>query len=176
MIETAIALAQFAPSILRFFGVGEKPVAVAEQVVNLAQTVTGAKSPQEALEALRGNAALAQQFNLAALAADTELEKAALADRQDARHRDVEIRKLTGGKNDRATWMIVGDLVGLLACLVALLFFKKDMPAEVASLLNIIAAGLVLCLRDAHQFEFGSSRGSKDKDSLLGRLAGGGDK
>lgn len=176
MIETAIALAQFAPSILRFFGVGEKPVAVAERVVNLAQTITGAKSPQEALDALRANAGLAQQFNLAVLAADTELEKAALADRQDARHRDVEIRKLNNGENKRATWMIVGDLVGLVACMVILIFFKKDIPAEVAGILNIIAAGLVLCLRDAHQFEFGSSRGSKEKDALLGRIAGGDDK
>lgn len=171
LTKTAMALAQFAPSIMRFFGVGEKPAAVAEQVIDIAQTVTGAKSPEEALNALRGNAELAQQFNLAVLAADSELEKVVLADRQDARHRDVEVRKLTGGKNDRATWMIVGDLIGLLACLVALLFFKKDMPAEVASLLNIIAAGLVLCLRDAHQFEFGSSRGSKEKDAMLGEIA-----
>ncbi len=176
LTKTAMALAQFAPSILRFFGAGEKPVAVAEQVVNIAQTVTGTRSPQAALDALRQDSQLAQQFNLAVLAADTELEKAALADRQDARHRDVEIRKLTGGKNNRADWMIVGDLAGLVACMVILIFFKKDIPGEVAGILNVIAAGLVLCLRDAHQFEFGSSRGSKEKDDLLGRIAGGGGK
>lgn len=175
-VSAALALAQFAPSILRFFGVGEKPIAIAEQVVNIAQTVTGANSPQAALDALRQDPQLAQQFSLAVLAADTELEKAALADRQDARHRDVEIRKLTGGKNNRPDWMIVGDLVGLVVCMVVLIFFKKDIPGEVAGILNVIAAGLVLCLRDAHQFEFGSSRGSKEKDDLLGRIAGRGDK
>lgn len=170
-LSLVMSLAQFAPSIMRYFGAGEKPAAVVEQVVGIAQKITGTQSGPEALEALRKNAELAQQFNMAVLAADTELEKAALADRQSARARDIEIRKLTGGKNDTAKWMIIGDLVGLMACLVALIFFKKDMPAEVASLLNVIATGLVLCLRDAHQFEFGSSRGSKEKDAMLGDIA-----
>ncbi len=170
-ISLIMSLAQFAPSIMRFFGAGEKPAGVVEQVIGIAQNITGTKSGPEALEALRKNGELAQQFNLAVLAADGELEKAVLADRQSARARDIEVRKLTGGKNDTAKWMIIGDLVGLLACLVALIFFKKDMPAEVASLLNVIAAGLVLCLRDAHQFEFGSSRGSKEKDAALSEIA-----
>ncbi len=173
MIAEAIALAQFAPSILRFFGVGEKPVAVAEQVVNIAQTITGAKSPQEALDALRQDPQLAQQFNLAVLAANTELEKAALADRADARARDVEIRKLTGGDNRRQDVMIAMAAIGLIACLVVLVFFRKEIPGEAVGIISTIAGIFGACLKDAFAFEFGSSRGSKEKDTLLGEIARG---
>lgn len=170
-ISAAIALAQFAPSILRFFGVGEKPVAVAEQVVGIAQAVTGAKSAQEAAEAMRANPELAQQFNTAVLAANTELEKAALADRQDARAHDLEVRKLNDGKNARQDVMILGAVLGLVCCLGVLIVFKKDMPGEVVGILSMIAGIFGACLKDAYAFEFGSSRGSKEKDAIIGGIA-----
>lgn len=171
-ISAAIALAQFAPSILRFFGVGDKPVAVAERVVQIAQGITGGATPTEALERMRADAALAQQFNLAVLAADTELEKAALADRQGARERDVEIRKLNDGKNTRADLMVIGAVLGLISCLLVLAFFKKDVPGEVVGIISTVAGIFGACLRDAFQFEFGSSRSSRDKDALIARQMG----
>ena len=170
-ISLIMALAQFAPSIMRFFGAGEKPAAVVEQVVNIAQTVTGMKTPAEALEALRKNAELAQQFNLAVLAADAELEKAALADVQDARRRDIEIRKMAGGENRRQDVMIAMVAIGLIACLVVLVFFRKDIPGEAVGIISTIAGIFGACLKDAFAFEFGSSRGSKEKDSVLSKIA-----
>lgn len=170
-ISIALGLAQFAPSILRFFGVGEKPVAVAQKVVQIAQTITGAQTPEAALTSMRENAQFAQQFNLAVLAADTELEKAYIADRANARERDIEVRKLDGGQNRRADVMVVCDWLGLVACLVVLSMFRKDMPGEVVALLSTIASLFGLCLRDAHQFEFGSSRGSKEKTVALSEIA-----
>jgi hypothetical protein len=166
-VTLALALAQFAPSILRYFGVGEKSVAVAEKVVGIAQTVSGAKTPQEALEALSQDAELAQRFNLAVLAADKELEHSFLADRKDARAHDIQVRQQNEGKNRRADVMIVCDWLGLIACLVVLTFFRKEVPGEVVALLSTIASIFGLCLRDAHQFEFGSSRGSKEKDQAM---------
>lgn len=170
-ISIALGLARFAPSIMRFFGAGEKPVAAAEKIVGIAQTVTGAKSPEEALATMRENAQLAQQFNLAVLAADTELEKAVLADRQDARARDIKVRELTGGENARANLMIVGDIVGLVACVVVLIFFRKELPGEAVGILATITGIFGACLRDAHQFEFGSSRSSQRKDDVIGEIA-----
>lgn len=164
-ITIALGLAQFAPSILRFFGVGEKPVAVAEKVVQIAQTVTGKGTPEEALAAMRENAQLAQQFNLAALAADSDLQKAYLADRANARARDVEVRKLTGGYNWRADIMVV-------ACVLALYFMVNKIVGdaikpEVLAIFNMAIGALLKMLGDAFAFEFGSSRGSKEKDALL---------
>lgn len=167
-VTIALGLAQFAPSLLRYFGAGEKPAAIAEKVIGLAQTVTGAPNGEAALAALQVDPKLAQEFNLAVLNADTELEQAYLADRKDARARDVVLRQ-AGFANKRADWMVVGDVIGLVACLVVLALFRKEMPGEVVSLLSTVASIFGLCLRDAHQFEFGSSRGSKDKDALLSK-------
>lgn len=170
-ITIALSLAQFAPSILRFFGAGEKPAAVVEKVVGLAQAVTGAQTPAEALEAMRRNAELAQQFNLAVLAADVEMEKAVLTDRQSARQRDVEIRKLTGGENRRQNAMIALVAVGLIVCLVVLVLFRGQIPGEAVGIISTIAGIFGACLKDAFAFEFGSSRGSKEKDAVLSAIA-----
>lgn len=167
MIQAILALAQFAPSIMRFFGAGQKPQAVADKISSIAQAVTGKPTPEAAADAMKADPQLAQQFNLAVLAADEELEKAALADVEDARRRDIEIRKLEGGKNVRADIMVLCDFLGLVGCLVVLAFFRKEIPGEVVALLSTVASIFGLCLRDAHQFEFGSSRGSKEKDQLL---------
>lgn len=172
-VTLALSLAQFAPSIMRFFGVGERPVSVAEKIVGMAQAVTGAQTPEAAVAAMRENAQMAQSFNLAVLAADTGLEKAALADRANARAHDIEVRQLNGGANRRADYMVALDVLGLVACLVVLATFKKEMPAEVVGLLTTIATAFALCLRDAHQFEFGTSRGSKEKDEVIAKALGG---
>lgn len=168
--EIALALAQFAPSLLRYFGVGEKSAAVADKVIELAKQVTGTPSGPEAIEALRQNAQLAHEFNLAALKMDGDLETAYLADRKDARARDVALHQ-AGFNNKRADWMIAMDVIGLIACLAVLTFFRKEIPAEVVGLITTIATAFALCLRDAHQFEFGSSRGSRDKAAQLAGLA-----
>lgn len=173
IVQLALSLAQFAPSLMRFFGAGEASAAVAEKVVGIAGAVTGATDPAEILGRLRENAQLAQQFRLAVLNADTELEKAFLADRQDARARDVEVRKLNSGNNRRADVMILGAVAGLLACLVVLVFFRKDIPGEVVGIVSTIAGIFGACLRDAFQFEFGSSRGSKEKDEVISGIVSG---
>lgn len=67
LFTLALSLAQFAPSVMRFFGAGDKPVAVAEKVVDLAKTVTGQPTGEAALESLRQNSQLAQEFSLATL-------------------------------------------------------------------------------------------------------------
>lgn len=166
-VTLALSLAQFAPSILRYFGVGDKPVAVAEKVVQMAQAVTGTANPEAAMAAMRENAQLAQQFNLAVLADNTKLEELALADRAGARERDIKVRQLDDGRNKRADVMVICDFLGLIACLVVLAVFYKELPGEATAMIATIASIFGLCLRDAHQFEFGSSRGSRDKDEIM---------
>lgn len=170
LIPVALALAQFAPQIMRYFGAGEASTAVAEQVVSVAQTVAGAKTPQEALEAIHANAQLQFAFRSRVLELDAQLEQAYLADRSDARRRDVEMRKLTGGRNTRADVMVVGAVVGLISCLAILAFFRQQVPGEVVGIVSTIAGIFGACLRDAFQFEFGSSRGSREKDDLIANL------
>lgn len=167
----ALALAAFAPSILRFFGVGEKPIAVATKVIDIAKAVTGTTSIDEAISALRSNPELAHQFNIAAIAADAELEKLVSDDRKDARARDVELRKLTRGKNRRQDLMIIGDWLGLISCVVAAVLFKSQMSGEVFTIVSMITMHFLNNLKNAHGFEFGSSRSSQNKDDVIGDIA-----
>ena len=169
-VSIALALAQFAPSIMRFLGAGNSSVDTAQKVVDMAQGLTGAKTPEAALQAIRANAELAQAFNLAVLGADKELELAFLADRQSARQRDIAYVN-AGRTNKRADLMVLFDVIGLIACLAVLTFFRKEIPGEVVGLLSTIAGIFGLCLRDAHQFEFGSARSSRDKDSVINQLS-----
>lgn len=61
------------------------------------------------------------------------------------------------------------DAIGLIVCLVILGFYRQTLPGEVIALISTIASIFGLCLRDAHQFEFGSSRGSREKDALINK-------
>ena len=79
------------------------------------------------------------------------------------------MRELSGGKNTRADVMVGGAVLGLVSCLLVLVFFRQEVPGEVVGIVSTIAGIFGACLRDAFQFEFGSSRGSKEKDELLAR-------
>lgn len=170
-ISIALALAQFAPQIMRFLGAGQESAAAAQKVVDVAAAVASVADPQVALEKIRASTELQARFQERLLAARLELEQLSAADLKDARARDLELRKLNAGKNERADAMIVGAVIGLIACLVVLVFFRKDIPGEAVGIISTIAGIFGACLRDAFQFEFGSSRGSKSKDAALIKLA-----
>lgn len=169
LIPIAMALAQFAPGIIKLLTGSDKAEDVAEQVVGIAQTITGTDNPDAALAAIKADPNKVLEFQQAMSAQQADLEKAYLADRADARARDVEIVK-AGRQNVRADVMIVLDAFGLMACLAALFFYRQDMSGEVVALVSTIASIFGLCLRDAHQFEFGSSRGSVEKTDTINRL------
>jgi hypothetical protein len=169
LIPLVAELAQFAPSVLRFFGAGDSSEAVAAKIASVAQVVSGAKTPEEALAAIKQDAAMQVAFRQRCMEVDATLEQAYLADRQDARARDVEFVK-AGRHNTRADVMVLLAVLGLVACLMVLVFFRKEIPGEVVGLLSSIASIFGLCMRDAYQFEFGSSRGSREKDQLLASL------
>jgi hypothetical protein len=146
---------------------GSRAVKVAETVVEIAEAVTGAKG-QDAVDAVRKNPETALAFLQAQMAADTKFDEIMAADRADARARDRAFVK-AGRKNYRADVMVVCDVLGLVACLIVLAVFYKDLPGEATALISTVASIFGLCLRDAHQFEFGSSRSSRDKDEIIQR-------
>ena len=164
-LTVAMGLAQFAPQIIRWVSGSEKAAEAAEKVVGIAQDVTGAATPNDALSQIIARPEAQLAFHQAIAEQESALDMAYLADRQDARRRDVELAK-AGAGNTRANWMIVGDVVGLVTCLFALTLLP-DLPGEVRGIVSTIAGFFGLGLRDAPQFEFGSSRGSHDKQQLL---------
>jgi hypothetical protein len=140
-------------------------------VVDIAKTVTGTESGDTALTAIQADPNKALEFRQAIAVQRADLEKAYLSDVQNARERDVDLHK-TGFSNRRADVMVALDVAGLIACLVVLVFFRARLPGEVVGILSTIAGIFGACLRDAHQFEFGSSRSSQAKDATISRLSG----
>lgn len=170
LIPIAMALAQFAPGIIKLLTGSDKAEEVAGQVVGIAQTITGTSDGDAALAAIQADPGKVLEFQQAMAAQQSDLEKAYLADIANARARDIEIVK-SGRQNVRADVMIVLDALGLLACLAALFFYRSEMSGEVVALVSTIASIFGLCLRDAHQFEFGSSRGSAEKSDIISRMS-----
>lgn len=78
----ALALMQFAPMLAGLLG-GKNAEAVAGKVVDIAKVVTGAKSGDDALAALKANPELAVKFNEAVLNAEVELNRLAAKNAED---------------------------------------------------------------------------------------------
>lgn len=70
-------------------------------------------------------------------------------------------------KNTRLNIMIIAAAVGLVACVISLSLSKDNMPGEVVGIISTVCGIFGSCIKDAYSFEFGSSRGSKDKDARL---------
>lgn len=74
MIPIAMALAQFAPQIIGLIG-GSKAESIAEHVVGIAQTVTGASTPKDALKAIQADPAVALEFQRVVAEKEVELAR-----------------------------------------------------------------------------------------------------
>lgn len=70
-------------------------------------------------------------------------------------------------KNKRLNLMVIGAALGLAFCLMVLTTYRGDLPGEVVGIISTVSGIFGACLKDAYSFEFGSSRGSKDKDDRI---------
>lgn len=183
-ITIALGLAQFVPSIVKWVA-GDKAGEAAQTVVNVAQAVTGKATGPEALEAIKADAEAARAFQERMGALSVELDKLYLADRQDARKTEVALANAGASNAKRKNLMIIMDVVGLLACLAAMVYSTwlgvtsiavtaaggtPDVSPIIMALngpLGMLTQQFGLSLRDAHQYEFGSSRGSETKTEML---------
>lgn len=177
-LQLAFGLAQFAPAVIKWITGSDKAEEVATKVVEVAEVVTGTKGEQ-ALEKLRADPQAVLDFQRAIGDRELEWDRIYLADRQDARKRDVALAQ-SGHRNKRADFMVAmaalgtaGGFIGMLA----LGYLKAKYPDAISegvfgallAQLSMITSFFGLCLRDAFQFEFGSSRGSAEKTDLLMR-------
>ncbi len=170
-ISLAMALAQFAPSLIKIFTGSNKAEEVAGKVVDIAKTVTGTDTGDLALAGIKADPNKALEFRQAISAQQADMEKAYLSDRQDARAHDTDVRKLNNGHNVRADLAVLAVVTGLIACLIVMVQYKQQMPGEVVGILSTIAGIFGACLKDYFAFEFGSSRSSQVKDETIANLA-----
>jgi hypothetical protein len=168
-IAAAIELAaEFGPGLVRWIA-GEKAGDVANEVADIAERVTGTDDASAAAKAMRENPQLALEFRKQADEIEQRELDAYMKDRRNARARDVAIRQ-SGQRNSRADLMVAGAGAILIACLVALVSYKADLPGEAVGIISTIAGIAGACLKDAFSFEFGSSRGSKEKDGIMAAM------
>ena len=123
------------------------------------------KQGTDAIDALRLDPELAVKFRDSVLAREADLDKAYLVDRQSARDRDVALAQ-AGRYNWRADVLAVLAVGGLVVCMW---FIAKDssMPERAVNAIMFVAGVLAAAVRDVYSFEFGSSRGSKEKDEII---------
>lgn len=170
IIGIASQLATFAPVVARWLDAGESGRRVAEQVAGVAKYVTGATSPEDAILRLREDAELQHRFRMEVVERESELERAYLQDRADARERDVRMRE-AGYRNVRADILAVVAVVGLVGLTWMMLYVT--VPAGPGrDVLMMLSGALITIVKDVYAFEFGSSRGSKDKDQVIGGRRG----
>jgi len=173
-VALALSLAQVVPDVLRWVTGNDKAAQAAETVLTVAKQVTGVQDPEQAAAQVLADASAAAAFREKIADLTFALDNAYLKDVQDARGRDIEFLR-HGKTNVRANWMIALDVAGLVIALIAMMalgLIKANYPDQITegvfgvlmAQLSTVASVFGLCLRDAHQFEFGSSRGSRLKD------------
>jgi hypothetical protein len=165
VMAAALGLAEFAPIISRWLG-GSQARDIAQRVVDIAKQVTGSIDDLDSFKSLANDPNLLAEFQKAILKIEVELEGAYLQDRQSARQRDVALAA-AGKTNNRADVMVVAAAAGLVTCLASLVYYNQHLPGEAVGIISTVAGIFGACLKDAYAFEFGSSRGSKDKDSTV---------
>lgn len=164
----AHALAEFSPLLARWLG-GEQGEKAAHQAVRLAQNITGEKKLENVLGYLKRDPQALLSFQKALMQLDHDLELAAYKDLDNARMRDIALAQ-AGRSNLRADIMVLAAAFGLICCLVTITLYRTSLPGEAVGIISTIAGIFGACLKDAYAFEFGSSRGSKLKDTKLSAL------
>ena len=164
-VTIAFGLAQYAPSIIKWLSGSEKAEEAAQKVIDVARVVTGKDDASEAVEAIRADPAVLMQFRQAMANIEADMDRAYLADRQNARGRDVAFVQ-AGRWNIRADLLALLSVTGLIVCVW---FVARDssLPERAVNAIMFVAGTLAACVRDVFAFEFGSSRGSRDKDAII---------
>lgn len=93
---------------------------------------------------------------------EASLESMRYADVSNARSRDVDLKK-AGYRNYRADAMVFVAFASF-CFLVYLINTNSGIKPEVLAIFNMSIGTILKMLSDAFNFEFGSSRGSKEKD------------
>jgi len=167
-ISIAMGLATIAPQILKWITGSSKVEEVATTVIDIAKEVTGHADPLESLTALKANPELALRYREALLARETELDKAYLADKADARNREVELAR-AGRVDYRMDFLAFLAVAGLVIC-VYLVAKDATLPERAVNAIMFVAGVFAAAVRDVFSYFFGSSRGSAEKTVVIESL------
>lgn len=168
-ISIAMALAQFAPSLIQYFTGSDKAATVAQQVVGIAQTVTGTSTPAAALATVQADPKAAMDFQIAVLASENELNKAYLLDVQSAREMQIAALAQDDKFSKRfvylfaAAWSIFA--MAYFFC-VTFIYIDEGGRRVADTILGVLITSVVGGL---FGFFYGSTKGSEAKSAILAK-------
>lgn len=178
MISAALGIAKLIPDVIDLFsGKDEKSKAdVARDIVNLGskavQVATGnvVRDPELIEQELRQNRAARNELTKLYAEHRHELEMKYLEDVADARdmYKQTENKTTNTLATKVMTWNIVYVLIAVLVQVGCMFYFSKfpQLLALIGNLVGIVVGNLLQERSQVLSFYFGSSMGSKMKDSI----------
>lgn len=168
VVSAVSQIAQLVPSFLKMFG-EDQPPTIVTRAAEIAQSITGAINPEEALARLQQDSEMLAKFRDAAEARAADILKAHMQDLQDARARDTEIQKIRGS-NKRADVLAGLAVMTVIACLWVVVMISNidDFAKGVITMICGRALGWV---EQVFSFEFGTTKSSKTKDETINKLS-----
>ncbi|MGI4850224.1 MAG: hypothetical protein ACRYGK_19115 [Janthinobacterium lividum] len=170
-ITVALALAsQFAPALVKRLTSSDTAGAVTSQVIDIARTVTGKADPGDMLDAVKADPALGAEFQKLAMNLDADLEKAYLADRQNARSMQVAALTQDDVFSKRfvfyfsTAWSIFAMVY--FAC-VTFCVIPATGQRTADTILGVLIGSI---LGSIFQFFYGTNRQSQVKDATINNL------
>jgi hypothetical protein len=152
----------FFPSLIKVLA-GTKGQGIAKHLVSIARGITGESNMGRVYKKLAQNPQALAHFQKEALRYERQIYQDEKIDFQSARRRDLVLQQ-HGRSNRRADFMVLAAGLGLLSCLMFLIFYRRALSAEAVTIVSAIAGIFGSCLKDAYAFEFGASRSSTPKD------------
>lgn len=174
LMSAALAIAgEFLPDLATRLR-GPRGRAIAEGVVSAAAAAAGvspASDPAQMIARIKADPALEDEIRIELEQIDREaIYMEEIADRDRARQHQRET-----GVSRRGDWMIAAVIAGLVACIGGAIYGMTsadgDFDSGVLALVTTVAGALLKMLSDAFAFEFGSSRGSKEKTEEIFQLS-----
>lgn len=159
------AISQLAPSVVSLFKGGEKTQEVAEIAASVARQVTGTSTNDQALEVLKANPEKLGEYANALEQHAADFEQAVIKDRQDARERDIELRKL-GQHNYRADFLVATTIL-VIFVIIGIVVLNSSLDEFAKGALTTILGVFLNQLISIFQFEFGTTRKSEDSQSKI---------
>lgn len=167
-VTIGMALAQFAPSLIKLFTGSDKAAEVADHVVDIAKVVTGTDNGESALDAMKADPAKVLDFRQAISAQQVEMEKAYLADMADARAMQVAALNQEDLFSKRFVYVFAAAWsIFTMIYATAITFFPPITEAGKANAATIIGFLLGTAVASIFSYLYGSTKGSAEKTRLL---------
>lgn len=169
-ITLALGLGQLVPAITKWITGSDKAAEVAEQVVSIAETVTG-KTGNDALTSIKADPALLMAFKEKVMERQTELDRLAYGDIANARHMQETALQQDDIFSKRFVYYLAAWW-SLFSCVYIIVISVITIPETSVRFVDTILGFLLgTVVATIIQFFLGSSIGSKTKDTLAEILA-----